>query len=111
MVLSLLAYFRMMRSSYSLMAREFHSYTVFAHFILGHKMNLNQSDPLYDIQELEANCFAAQLLMPEQILRECSKRHKAITVDFIINSFDVSEDAAKKRKPQTVPTTTICLNL
>ena len=70
----------------------------YAHYILNHKMNLKEEDPLYHIQELEANCFAAQLLMPEQLLRECSKRGKTISIDFIMNSFSVSEKAAKKRQ-------------
>lgn len=70
----------------------------FGHYVLGHKFNLKEIDPLYHKQELEANCFAAQMLMPEQILRECKNRGKVLSVDFIIQSFDVSEDAASKRK-------------
>ena len=70
----------------------------YGHFILHHKMNLSHDDPLYHLQELEANCFAAQLLMPEQLLRECSKRHKTISIDFIMNSFSVSEIAAQRRQ-------------
>lgn len=77
----------------------------YGHYILGHKMNLKASDPLYHTQELEANCFAAQLLMPEQLLRECINRHKSPTVEFIMNSFDVSEDAAQKRKNTLANTT------
>lgn len=69
----------------------------YAHYILGHKMNLSENDNLYHTQELEANCFAAQLLMPEQLLRECSKRGKTLSKQFIQNSFDVSDDAADKR--------------
>lgn len=69
----------------------------FAHYVLGHKMNLREIDELYHTQELEANCFAAQLLMPEQILRECIKRHKNLTHSFIMDSFGVSHDAADKR--------------
>ena len=70
----------------------------FGHFILGHNYNLNKTDPLYQKQEMEANCFAAQMLMPEQILRECQKRGICITVEYIKESFDVSEEAALKRK-------------
>ncbi|MDO4468160.1 MAG: ImmA/IrrE family metallo-endopeptidase [Bacillota bacterium] len=70
----------------------------FGHYILGHKFNLKEADPLYHKQELEANCFAAQMLMPEQILRECKNRGKYISVDYIMESFEVSEDAATKRK-------------
>ena len=69
----------------------------FGHYVLGHKFNLKETDPLYHKQELEANCFAAQMLMPEQILRECKRRGKNISVDYIIQSFSVSEDAASKR--------------
>ena len=35
--------------------------------------------------------------MPEQILRECLKRGKKLTLDFIQKSFDVSKEAAEKR--------------
>lgn len=69
----------------------------YAHFIFKHKMNLSEKDKLYHIQELEANCFAAQILMPEQLLRECSKRGITISEQFIKNSFSVSDDAADKR--------------
>ena len=61
-------------------------------------MNLKKTDPLYHTQEMEANCFAAQLLMPEQLLRESTKRHKNLTLDFIKKSFNVSDDAAEKRR-------------
>ena len=67
------------------------------HFILGHKMNLDPQSDLYKKQEIETNYFAAQLLMPEQILIECIKRGKSITPDFLINNFKVSSLAADKR--------------
>lgn len=70
----------------------------FGHYILNHKMDLKETDKLYHKQELEANCFAAQILMPEQILRECANRGKRIMVNFIRESFGVSDEAAKKRK-------------
>ena len=70
----------------------------FGHYVLGHKFNLKETDPLYHKQELEANCFAAQVLMPEQLLRICSKRGKTISEDFIMQSFEVSRDAAQKRR-------------
>ena len=38
----------------------------FGHYILEHELNLSRKDPLYGVQEVEANCFAAQLLMPEK---------------------------------------------
>lgn len=70
----------------------------FGHFRLDHVMNLDADDPLYQKQELEANCFAAQILMPEQIIRECIKRGKNNSIHFLKSSFDVSEDAAVKRR-------------
>ncbi|MBR1419567.1 MAG: ImmA/IrrE family metallo-endopeptidase [Selenomonadaceae bacterium] len=69
----------------------------FGHYILGHISDLPKTDPLYQRQELEANYFAAQILMPEQILRECIKREKRLTTNFIQKSFDVSKEAAEKR--------------
>jgi len=77
----------------------------FGHYVLGHKFNLKETDPLYHKQELEANCFAAQMLMPEQILRECKRRGKNISVDYVIQSFSVSEDAASKRMRTLANTT------
>lgn len=67
------------------------------HYILGHKMNLDPKSVLYNKQEVETNFFAAQLLMPEQILVECRKRGKTITPEFLINNFEVSSLAADKR--------------
>lgn len=67
------------------------------HYILGHKMNLDPKSDLYNKQEIETNYFAAQLLMPEQILTECRKRGQSITPDFLISKFEVSSLAADKR--------------
>lgn len=36
--------------------------------------------------------------MPEQIIRECIKRGKNNSIHFLKSSFDVSEDAAVKRR-------------
>lgn len=69
----------------------------FGHYVLNHKMNVSKNDPLYKNQEIEANCFAAQILMPEQIIRQFEKRGKGITVEFLKNSFKVTDDAADKR--------------
>ena len=69
----------------------------FGHYILGHDMDLRGRDPLYRRQELEANCFAAQMLMPEQLLRECKHRGKKLSTDFITQAFGVSYEAAEKR--------------
>jgi len=70
----------------------------FGHYILGHELNLDRNNKLYGVQEVEANCFAAQVLMPEQLLRECSKRGKKLSEDFIMQSFGVSWEAARKRR-------------
>lgn len=52
---------------------------------------------LYSRYEIEANFFAAQLLMPEQIINELAKRGCKIDNQFLINTFDVSNEAAEKR--------------
>lgn len=70
----------------------------FGHYLLEHKLNLERNDALYDVQEVEANCFAAQVLMPEQLLRVCLKRGQALSEDFIMRSFGVSREAAQKRR-------------
>ncbi|AOZ95328.1 ImmA/IrrE family metallo-endopeptidase [Butyrivibrio hungatei] len=70
----------------------------FGHFMLGHETDLAKDNPLYAIQEIEANCFAAQLLMPEQLIRECGNRGYTITPDFIRRAFEVSDAAASMRK-------------
>ncbi len=70
----------------------------FGHVILGHQLNLRDNDPLYGIQEVETNCFAAQILIPDQLLQECVRRGKPITEDYIMKSFCVSHDAASKRR-------------
>lgn len=70
----------------------------FGHYILQHRFDLDRNDPLYAKQEMEANCFASQVLAPEQILRECEKRGKRISVDYISTSFEVSNEAAGKRR-------------
>ena len=68
------------------------------HIILGHKMNLSEKDSLYGVQEVETNCFTAQLVMPEQILRACNRRGYRVSVDYIKRSFLVSEEAAERRR-------------
>ena len=70
----------------------------FGHYVFKHKMNLRDENPLYQKQEIEANCFAAQLLMPEQIIREAVHRGKTSNIDYLMKSFDVSKDAAEKRR-------------
>ena len=70
----------------------------FGHYVFKHKMNLRDDDSLYQKQEIEANCFAAQLLMPEQIIREVVHRGKIVNIDCLKKSFDVSNEAAEKRR-------------
>lgn len=66
------------------------------HYLLNHKLDTND-EKLYEKQEIETNYFAAQLLMPEQVLIEMQKRGKRITVGFLVDAFKVSKEAANKR--------------
>ncbi len=52
---------------------------------------------LYGVCEVEANFFAAEILMPEPILIELSKRGCRIDKNFLMQKFGVSEEAAEKR--------------
>lgn len=61
------------------------------HVLLGHKLKNHQSDPR---EETEANVFAAQLLMPEQIIYEFEDRGAELSENLLIGSFDVSKAAA-----------------
>lgn len=77
---------------------------------LGHNLNghnLGTQDPdTYRRYEIETNFFAAQLLMPEQILRELGRRGVQITKRFLIDHFEVSETAAQKRLDTLAKTNT-----
>lgn len=68
---------------------------------LGHKINehdfTNKDDVMYHKYEIESNYFAAQLLMPEQLLREFQRRGVNITCSFLQSTFGVSGQAADKR--------------
>lgn len=64
------------------------------HLQLNHNLNKQES---YEIYEIEANFFAAQLLMPEQIIMELINRGQRITVDNLTKWFSVSKEAAEKR--------------
>jgi len=70
----------------------------FAHYVLGHEMSLEHANPQYQRQEIEANFFAAQILMPEQLLRTAIKRGYSIHEDYIKNGLGVSKEAAEKRR-------------
>ena len=77
------------------------------HYMMGHDMELitdyrqkkdTRFEPLYEKYELESNMFAAQLLMPEQIIIELSKRGCRIDEAFLEKTFNVSNKAARIRK-------------
>lgn len=67
---------------------------------LGHPLNNHDfsvtDKEIYGRYEVETNYFAAQLLMPEQVLRELTNRGIRITEEFLMQHFEVSETAAKK---------------
>lgn len=61
-------------------------------------MNHNLNDEVnYDLYEVEANFFAAQLLMPEQLIIELRRRGMQITKEKLQKWFGVSKQAAEKR--------------
>lgn len=77
------------------------------HYYLQHDMdyltklkhtNKEKFQETYSCYEVEANYFAAQLLMPEQVISELIKKGKKITVDFLVSTFNVSHQAAEFRK-------------
>lgn len=68
----------------------------FGHQVMGHDFKKKDSDT-YHKYEVETNYFAAQLLMPEQILREFQQRGTKITHKFLQETFEVSYQAAEKR--------------
>ncbi len=68
----------------------------FGHDRLGHDFTKKDKE-IYSKYEVETNFFAAQLLMPEQIIREMQKRGKTITSSFLQSTFEVSAQAANKR--------------
>ncbi len=68
----------------------------FGHDVLEHDFT-KKDEENYHRYEVETNYFAAQLLMPEQILREMQNRGKRITCTFLQSTFGVSGQAATKR--------------
>lgn len=72
-------------------------------FSLGHELGHLQlqhdldNKEMYDIYEIEANFFSAQLLMPEQLIIELQKRGQMITKENLMKWFSVSKEAAEKR--------------
>lgn len=68
----------------------------YGHYKLEHNLDVTDEE-LYQKYEVETNYFTAQLLMPEQVLREIQNRGKKITKDLLIELFEVSNEAAEKR--------------
>lgn len=68
----------------------------FGHEELEHNF-LKKDNETYGQHEVETNYFTAQLLMPEQLIREVQKRGVRITVEFLVDKFGVSSQAASKR--------------
>lgn len=66
------------------------------HSVIGHDFS-KKDDETYNKYEVETNYFSAQLLMPEQLLRELQRRNVCITRTFLQNTFGVSLQAADKR--------------
>ncbi len=75
------------------------------HFLINHDFNVTNKE-IYGRYEVETNYFVAQLLMPEQVLRELINRGVCVTKEFLMQHFNVSETAAKKRI-ETLAKTTI----
>lgn len=76
------------------------------HYMIGHDMRAatlyretkdKRLEPQYKMFEAEANMFASQILMPEQIIIELSKRGCKITTGFLERVFNVSGQAAEIR--------------
>ena len=61
----------------------------YGHIVLNHK---NQSDQ----NEIEANIFAANLLLPRCILKELLKKRDFIDKKYLQNKFSISGEAANK---------------
>ncbi|MGB4985001.1 MAG: ImmA/IrrE family metallo-endopeptidase [Erysipelotrichaceae bacterium] len=68
----------------------------FGHTELDHDFSKKEHET-YIRNEVETNYFTAQLLMPEQLLRELQRRGVLITVQFLVDKFGVSRQAANKR--------------
>ena len=66
------------------------------HPLLGHDPHVKDREE-YAQYEVETNWFAAQLLMPEQLLREMITRGAQVSPSFLQSNFGVSDAAARKR--------------
>lgn len=69
------------------------------HLLLGHTSPCTRSNNSKEINEVEANQFAAELLMPLSFLKTEIKRYT--TVDSLAKAFWVSRDAMSKRVLET----------
>lgn len=68
----------------------------FGHDHLGHSFQWKNVE-IYGKYEVETNYFSAQLLMPEQLIRELQRRGMRIDIDLLMKIFGVSNQAATKR--------------
>ncbi len=69
----------------------------YGHLCLGH-LDAPRTAEIYHTQEIEAGFFAAQLLMPEAILRAMDEQtNHALNTETIARLFNVSRDAAQRR--------------
>ena len=69
----------------------------YGHFVLDHDPENYNNEDIYSIYEIETNFFTAQLLMPEQIIRELIKNQCHVDTNFLVSKFGVSGVAANKR--------------
>lgn len=67
------------------------------HFDMEHIISKHISEELYNRQEIETNYYAAQILMPEQLLRYLQQQGHEINALLLKNCFGVSSKAANKR--------------
>lgn len=68
----------------------------YGHIDLGHDFSVKNPD-IYNKYEIETNYYTAQVLMPEQIIREFKLRGVIINEEFLIKNFGVTQPAAEKR--------------
>lgn len=66
------------------------------HPVLEHRFEW-QSEERYGEYEIETNFFAAQLLMPDQIIKELESRGVTMDTQNIMNIFGVSKEAANRK--------------
>ncbi len=64
------------------------------HYLMEHDLNNKE---MYDTYEVEANFFAAQMLMPEQVINELVRRGQIVNEENLVLWFNVSKKAARKR--------------